>query len=54
VPMFRVAGTSIAMSNAPADVAAQASLHTGSNEAEGWAEAIDRFVLPRAAREHAA
>ena len=53
VPMFRVAGMSIAMGNAPPDVAAQATLHTGSNEAEGWAEALDRFVLPRA-REHAA
>ena len=45
VPMFRVAGYSVAMGNAPAAVAAQAKLHTGSNEEDGWADAIDRHVL---------
>lgn len=45
VPMFRVAGHSIAMGNAPAPVAAQAKQHTASNEEDGWAQAIDRFVL---------
>lgn len=49
VPMFRVAGHSIAMGNAPADVAAEARLHTSSNEEDGWAAAIDRYVLPQAA-----
>ena len=49
VPMFRVAGCSIAMGNAPADVAAEAKLHTASNEEDGWAAAIDRYVLPQAA-----
>ena len=48
VPMFRVAGHSVAMGNAPAAVAAQAKLHTASNEQDGWAAAIDRFVLPQA------
>ncbi len=48
VPMFRVAGMSIAMANAPPAVAAEAKLHTASNEDDGWAEAIDRHVLPRA------
>jgi Cof subfamily protein (haloacid dehalogenase superfamily) len=48
VPMFRVAGHSIAMGNAPAEVAAQAKQHTESNEEDGWAKAIDRFVLPTA------
>jgi Cof subfamily protein (haloacid dehalogenase superfamily) len=48
VPMFRVAGHSIAMGNAPPEVAAQAKLHTDSNEEDGWAKAIDRFVLPSA------
>ena len=48
VPMFHVAGLSIAMGNAPPAVAAEAHAHTGSNEAEGWAEAIDRLVLPLA------
>lgn len=46
VPMFRVAGTSIAMGNAPSAVAAEAKLHTLSNEEDGWAAAIDRHVLP--------
>ncbi len=48
VPMFRVAGHSIAMGNAPPPVAAQAKQHTASNEQDGWAAAIDRFVLPQA------
>ena len=48
VPMFRVAGHSIAMGNAPASVAMQAKQHTTSNEQDGWAAAIDRFVLPQA------
>jgi Cof subfamily protein (haloacid dehalogenase superfamily) len=45
VPMFRVAGHSIAMGNAPPAVAAEAKQHTESNEEDGWAKAIDRFVL---------
>ncbi len=49
VPMFRVAGHSIAMGNAPADVAAEAKLHTASNEEDGWAAAIDRHVLSQSA-----
>ncbi len=48
VPMFRVAGLSIAMGNAPPAVAAEAMEHTGTNETTGWADAIDRLVLPRA------
>ena len=50
VPLFKAAGLSIAMGNAPPAVAAEAMEHTDSNEDEGWAKAIDRFVLPRAAR----
>ena len=49
VPMFQVAATSIAMGNAPPAVAAQAKLHTASNEEDGWAAAIDRYVLPNLA-----
>ncbi len=49
VPMFQVAGHSVAMGNAPPEVAAQATLHTGSNEEDGWAAAIDRHVLSAAA-----
>ena len=47
VPMFRVAGYSVAMGNAPEAVAAEAKLHTDSNEQDGWAAAIDRHVLPK-------
>lgn len=45
VPMFKVVPHSVAMGNAPAEVAAQAKFHTGSNEEDGWAAAIDRYVL---------
>lgn len=45
VPMFRVAGHSVAMGNAPAHVAAEAKHHTLSNEEDGWAAAIDGYVL---------
>ena len=45
VPMFRVAGHSIAMGNAPAEVAAEARLLTGTNEEDGWAAAVDRHIL---------
>jgi Cof subfamily protein (haloacid dehalogenase superfamily) len=47
VPMFAVAGLSIAMANAPPSVAARAHEHTASNEQDGWAAAIDRLILPR-------
>lgn len=48
VPMFRVAGYSVAMGNAPPEVAAEAQGHAKSNEEDGWADAIDRLILPRA------
>ena len=38
------------MGNAPQDVQAQAHAISGSNEADGWAEAIERFVLPTLVR----
>ncbi len=47
VPMFHVAGLSIAMANAPPAVASQAHEHTASNEQDGWAAAIDKFILPK-------
>ncbi len=49
VPMFRVAGHSVAMGNAPPHVAAEAKHHTASNEEDGWAAAINGYVLPNAA-----
>jgi hydroxymethylpyrimidine pyrophosphatase-like HAD family hydrolase len=46
--MFRNSGLSIAMGNASRDVQAQADLVTASYEDEGFAKAIERFVLHRA------
>ena len=43
--MFRKSGVSIAMGNAEPEVKAQAQFVTGSNEDEGFAKAIERFVL---------
>jgi len=46
IPMLREAGFGIAMGNAPASVAAIAKAQTGPNTGSGWADAIDRYVLP--------
>ena len=43
--MFRKSGFSIAMGNASAAVKAQASAVTDSNENEGFAKAVRKFVL---------
>jgi Cof subfamily protein (haloacid dehalogenase superfamily) len=48
VLMFRNSGLSIAMGNASPDVQAQAHLVTASCDDEGFAKAIEGFVLPRA------
>lgn len=48
VPMFGVAGLSIAMGNASAETQAQAHFQTLSNVESGFAAAVDRFILPRA------
>jgi hypothetical protein len=48
VLMFRKGGFSIAMGNASNEVKAQASAVTDSNENEGFAKAVRKFVLPRA------
>src|SRR6201987_4301960 len=45
VLMFENSGMSIAMGNASESVQAQANFVTDSNEEEGFAHAIDRFVL---------
>jgi Cof subfamily protein (haloacid dehalogenase superfamily) len=45
VLMFEKSGMSIAMGNASAEVQAQANFTTASNEEEGFALAIDRFIL---------
>jgi len=45
VLMFKKSGISIAMGNASSEVQAQAHFVTTSNEEEGFANAIDRFIL---------
>jgi Cof subfamily protein (haloacid dehalogenase superfamily) len=49
VLMFRKSGFSIAMGNASDEVKAQASAVTDSNENEGFAKAVRKFVLGTAA-----
>lgn len=48
VLMFRQSGLSIAMGNASPDVQAEADLVTDSNNDEGFAKAVERFILGRA------
>src|ERR1700736_22051 len=48
VLMFRKSGLSIAMGNASPDVQAQADLVTASYDNEGFAKAIEQFILLRA------
>jgi Cof subfamily protein (haloacid dehalogenase superfamily) len=45
LPMFRRAGLSIAMAQGPEDVRKAAMQVTGSNDADGVAQAIDRILL---------
>jgi hydroxymethylpyrimidine pyrophosphatase-like HAD family hydrolase len=45
VLMFRKSGFSIAMGNASDEVKAQASAVTDSNDDEGFAKAVRKFVL---------
>jgi Cof subfamily protein (haloacid dehalogenase superfamily) len=47
VPMFEVAGYSVAMGNGPDAVKAAASATTAANSQEGWAQAVDTLILPR-------
>jgi hydroxymethylpyrimidine pyrophosphatase-like HAD family hydrolase len=48
VLMFQRSGLSIAMGNASEEVQRQAACVTASNENEGFAKAIEEFILPRA------
>jgi len=48
VLMFRQSGLSIAMGNASTDVQGSATFVTASNEDEGFAKAVEQFILPRA------
>ncbi len=47
IAMFEQSGFSIAMGNANADVRARADAVTDSNEDDGFAKAVDRYLLPR-------
>ena len=47
VLMFEVSGLSIAMGNASAEVQAKAKCVTTSNQDEGFANAVDKYVLNR-------
>jgi Cof subfamily protein (haloacid dehalogenase superfamily) len=49
VLMFKKSGVSIAMGNASPEVQKQATFVTASNEDEGFAKAIDNFILQRSA-----
>ena len=48
VLMFRRSGLSIAMGNANEEVRREATFVTASNEDEGFAKAVEEFILPRA------
>jgi Cof subfamily protein (haloacid dehalogenase superfamily) len=48
LPMFGVAQFSIAMGQAPADMRARADYVTASNQQDGWAQAVQRFIIPHA------
>ncbi len=48
VPMLSIAGLAIAMGNAPPAVKARAHEVTDSNDSDGFAAAVDSFLIPRA------
>jgi len=48
VLMFKQSGMSIAMGNASAEVQGAATFVTTSNEEDGFAKAVEEFILPRA------
>jgi Cof subfamily protein (haloacid dehalogenase superfamily) len=50
LPMFAVAGLKIAMGNGIPALKAAADFTTESNEADGFAVAMERYILPRAPR----
>jgi Cof subfamily protein (haloacid dehalogenase superfamily) len=48
VLMFQRSGLSVAMGNASEEVQRQATFVTASNDDEGFAKAVEEFILPRA------
>ena len=53
VPMMQWAGLGVAMANALPEVRAEIATHTASNDEDGVAEAIERYVLSGDARKSA-
>ncbi|TPW36562.1 Cof-type HAD-IIB family hydrolase [Oecophyllibacter saccharovorans] len=47
IGMLREAGLGIAMGQSPESVKAYAQAVTGSNAQNGWAEAVEKFIMPR-------
>lgn len=43
--MFKVAGCSVAMGNAPEDIKAQADLVTATNDEDGFAQIVETFLI---------
>lgn len=54
LPMFAVAAHKIAMGNAIDELKGAADFVSEDNEHDGWAAAVERFILPRAALAHPA
>jgi hydroxymethylpyrimidine pyrophosphatase-like HAD family hydrolase len=50
LPMFRRAGYAVAMGNATDEVKGEAAAVTARNTEDGFAQAVERFILPRVAR----
>ncbi len=48
IAMLQAAGLGVAMGNAPAPVAEAAHFITASNAEDGWAQAVEELILPRA------
>ncbi|MDI2112851.1 Cof-type HAD-IIB family hydrolase [Commensalibacter nepenthis] len=48
IPMLEIAGLSIAMGQSTANVHQHAHFQTKSNEENGWAYAVEHYILPRA------
>lgn len=48
ISMLAIAGLSVAMGNAPEEVQDAAMVVTGPNTRDGWADAIETHILPRA------
>ena len=53
MPMFEVAGHRIAMGNGIEELKTMATFVTDTNERDGFAAAVEHYILPRAALAHA-